>query len=160
MDLAAAAELFARKQKLGAVMVQRAASVKLDAERMLGEYLKQQPKATGSAGTLAGRDSSGGSVLVPLENNAPTLKDLGISKKLSAEAQRLADIPDETFAKVKAGEIKPTVALRDQRRAELGDFGGVLLDEYRTLDGALGRAHVFGGILGGGAIGKVPAPGR
>lgn len=115
MDLASAAEHYARKAKLGQDAVNYAAGVKLDAERMLGQYLKQTPDAP------KGGDTRGnGTKSVPLDA-APSLADLGISKKLSAEAQRLADIPDDTFAKVKAGEIKPMVALRDQRRAELGE---------------------------------------
>lgn len=112
MDLAAAAEHFARKAKLGQEAVNYAAGIRLDAERMLGLYLKATPKASGGQPYQA--TGTG-------EEPVATLADLGISKKLSAEAQRLADLPEATFVKVKAGEIKPMVALRDQRRAELGD---------------------------------------
>lgn len=92
-----------------------AAGIKLDAERMLGQYLQAQPKAVGGNPSLTGTQP------VPVDE-PPTLAELGISKKLSAEAQRWASIPDDTFARVKAGEIKPMVALRDQRRAELVAF--------------------------------------
>lgn len=115
MDLAAAAELYARKAKLGEEAVTYAAGIKLDAERKLGEYLKRQPKNEG------GRPEKTGTREEPVLATPPppTLAELGISKKLSAEAQRLAEIPEETFAKVKAGEIKPTVALRQQKAATL-----------------------------------------
>jgi N6-adenosine-specific RNA methylase IME4 len=114
MDLAAAAEHFAKKAKLGQDAINYAAGIKLDAERQLGMYLKQTPDAPRGGRPDLGPDS------VP-KSDTPTLADLGISKKLSAEAQRLADLPDDTFQRVKAGEIKPMVALRDQRRAELGE---------------------------------------
>lgn len=114
MDLAAAAEHYAKKAKLGQDAVNYAAGIKLDAERRLGEYLRQTPKDRG------GGDTSTGTRSEPVQS-PPTLAELGISKKLSSEAQRLANIPDDVFAKVKAGEIKPMVALRDQKRATLGE---------------------------------------
>lgn len=111
MDLAAAAELYARKAKLGEEAVTLAAGIKLDAERRLGTYLKQTPDAPkGWAAKSQGSDKEP-------KDSPPTLAELGISKKLSSEAQRLAEIPDETFLRVKAGEIKPTQALREQKRA-------------------------------------------
>jgi N6-adenosine-specific RNA methylase IME4 len=113
MDLAAAAEHYSKKAKLGEAAVTYAAGIKLDAERKLGEYLKRTPKAKGGQPYQAT-----GTQKEPVED-APTLADLGISKKLSAEAQRLADIPEETFQRVKSGEIKPTVALRDVKRSEV-----------------------------------------
>lgn len=114
MDLAAAAELYARKSKLGQQAIDYAFGIKIDAERMLGQYLKATPDSP------RGVRPELGTVGVP-NSNAPSLAELGVSKKLSAESQRLADIPDDTFARVKSGEIKPTVALRDQKRATLGD---------------------------------------
>ncbi len=119
MDLASAAEHFARKAKLGHDAVNYAAGIKLDAERMLGQYLRQAPKARGAAAG-GSKDGPRGTYTEP-RDETPTLADMGISKKLAAEAQRLAEIPAATFAKVKAGEIKPMVALRDQKRATLGD---------------------------------------
>lgn len=115
MDLAAAAEHYARKAKLGADAVSYASGIKLDAERKLGEYLRDTPKAP------AGRPREIGSDEEPIivKPIPPTLAEMGISKKLSAEAQRLAEIPDETFAKVKAGEIKPSMAIREVKRATL-----------------------------------------
>jgi N6-adenosine-specific RNA methylase IME4 len=115
MDVAAAAELYARKAKLGQEAVNYAAGIKLDAERKLGQYLKATPDAP-----KGGDTRSNGTRTVPLDS-PPTLADLGISKKLSSEAQRLASIDDETYAKVRTGEIKPMVALRDQKRATLGE---------------------------------------
>lgn len=113
MDLAAAAEHYARKAKLGKEAVDYAVGIKLDAERKLGEYLKQRPAPQGRP-----KKNDDGEFF---SERGPTNGDLGISPRLAAEAQRLASIDDDTFARVKAGEIKPMVALRDQRRAELGE---------------------------------------
>ena len=93
-------------------VVQRAKAVKLQAERRLGELLKAAPKATG--GEHGGRHSKDGSRVEP-SNPTPTLSDLGIDKKLSARAQRLAELPAETFAAVAAGEIPVSQALKAKK---------------------------------------------
>lgn len=127
MDIAAAAEHYARKARLGADAVQYAAGIKLDAERKLGEYLKPLPEAKRGPKSEFIPDSGNNSRL-------QTYKEMGITPRLAAEAQRLAEIPDETFARVKSGEIKPSVALRDQRRATLGDRVAALPDgKFRVI---------------------------
>lgn len=117
MDLASAAEVFAKKAKLGEEAVRYAMGIRLDAERKLGEYLRPLPNAP--------RGKSKNTQEVNLEPDQDSrlaiYKANDISPKLAAEAQRLASIPDDTFAKIKAGQLKPTVALRDQKRAELGE---------------------------------------
>ena len=62
-------------------MIQRAKSVKLQAERKLGEILAAMPKATGGQPYQAT-----GSASAPVDR-APTLADLGIDKKVSARAR-------------------------------------------------------------------------
>lgn len=114
MDAAAAAETFAKRQKLSEETIHYATALKLDAERKLGAILRESPKATGGQPY-----QSTGSEVEPVEKPAPTLADLGIDKKTSARAQRLADLPDETFEAVKAGEVKVNEALRGQRKEEL-----------------------------------------
>lgn len=64
-------------------------SYALEAERRMGELLAETPRAKGTKGQLKGKDSSGGHVTLPPEN-APTLASLGITKRESSEAQRLA----------------------------------------------------------------------
>ncbi len=54
-------------------------------KRKLGEILMATPKATGAKDQLKGRNSSGGSKMVPPENKSPTLEQLGLSKKELAE---------------------------------------------------------------------------
>ncbi len=61
------------------------------AERQMGEFLKQMPKATGAL-----REGSA----VPERNHGeqpPTLADLNITKKQSRVAQKLATIPEPEF---------------------------------------------------------------
>lgn len=130
MDLAAAAEIYARKAKLGAEAVNYATGIKLHAERMLGEYLKATPDAP--KGWTAKSQSSGEEPKDP--DAPPTLAELGISRKLSSEAQRLAEIPDEQFERVKSGEIKPSQALRDQRASTLSTRVAALpSDRYQVI---------------------------
>lgn len=111
MDLAAAAEHYAKKAKLGQDAIDFAFGIKLDAQRRLGEYLKTTPKNEG------GRPVETGNQREPVL--APTLADLGVSKKLSAESQRLAELDDDVYDRVREREIKPSMAFRDQKRNEL-----------------------------------------
>jgi hypothetical protein len=64
----------------------------MTAEIKLGEYLKATPKATG--GEHGGRVKEIDGTREEPSNPTPTLAELGISKKLSSEAQRLADLRD------------------------------------------------------------------
>lgn len=112
MDAAAAAETFAKRQKLSEETIQHATSIKLDAERKLGEILRETPNA--KPGPRPKQLDSSEEC-----NSAPSLKELGIDLKTSMRAQRLADLSDETFEAVKAGDLKVNEALRGQRREEL-----------------------------------------
>ncbi|HJZ58140.1 MAG TPA: hypothetical protein VKE74_24575 [Gemmataceae bacterium] len=86
-DLAHAAEVYARRQKLGEECVAYAREVVVDAMTLMGEMLKQTPKAT------AGRPPEIGSCREPI-SKPPTLADHGISKKESSEAQVLATVKE------------------------------------------------------------------
>lgn len=81
----------------------KAEALKLDAERRLGEFLRAMPKAIGARGI--------GTSAVPKENRTGTLADLGIDKKESARAQKLATLPEETVQAIKAGELSVAKAL-------------------------------------------------
>lgn len=97
VDVAAAAEIYAKRQQLGEDAVGIAHSIKIEALRKLGEMLKDAPKNTGAAGI--------GTSAVPKENRTttPTLADLGLDKKTSSIAQKLAELPDDAFEQVKDG---------------------------------------------------------
>lgn len=89
-------------------LIQRAKALQARAERRLGELLRDMPKATGVR--MAGRDSVGGTVLVPPKNE-PTLAEIGIDKKTSARAQKLAALPDDVFAQVESGAVSVAKAI-------------------------------------------------
>lgn len=92
-DLAAAAELWARRQKLSDEAIGHAHRLNLVALRRMGEILLRAPKASGTRGQLHGRTVSGGSAVEPPEDSTPTLHDHGLDKKKSMVAQRLAKLP-------------------------------------------------------------------
>ena len=103
LDVAAAAEIYARRQKLGEEAEDLAASIKVDAMRKLGEMLKAAPKAKG--------ELRRGAKLEPRGNDAPKLADLGLSKKESAVAQKLAALSDSEFKQVRDGHVTVAKAI-------------------------------------------------
>jgi len=90
MDMAAAAEHYAKKAKLGNEAIQYAHEIKVDAETLLGEFLETSDKNSGAKGSIVS-----GNKRVPLKDSAPTLADLGLTKKESSEAQMLARVKRE-----------------------------------------------------------------
>jgi hypothetical protein len=100
IDMAAAAEIYAKRQQLGAEVSDQALSIKVEALRKLGEMLKAAPKAKGVKGQF-----TGGTKSEPPAETAPTLAELGLDKKTSAVAQKLATLSDEAFSEVQAGNI-------------------------------------------------------
>jgi hypothetical protein len=71
-----------------------AAEIRIRAERRLGEMLREQKETVGlNTGTAGlGRPSLGGTKKEP-PKSIPTLADIGINKKLSSRAQKLAAVP-------------------------------------------------------------------
>jgi len=74
--------------------------IKIEALAQLGRMLQETPKATGAAGLGRGK---AGAKAGPAFTEAPTLADLGLDKKTSSIAQKLAALPPEQFEQVKAG---------------------------------------------------------
>ena len=69
--------------------VSEAQTIEIDALRQLGDMLKATDRAKGTV--LNGKDSFGSTKMEPPKNDAPTLADLGIDKKTSSLAQKLAN---------------------------------------------------------------------
>ena len=92
-DIADAQAIFATRQRLGEDVIGYAYAVKIDALAGLGKLLEQTPKAKGSRGRGPGR-GKGGAVVEPPFNEPPTLADMGIDKKTSSLAQRLASLSE------------------------------------------------------------------
>lgn len=110
-DVAAAAEIYARRQKLGEEAIDFAHAVKIEALRKLGEILKGTPKA---------KARFDGTSKEPSRNGHDTLADLGVDKKTSSMAQKLAALPAKEFEEVKEGHksIGQAIAAVDGTRRE------------------------------------------
>ena len=102
-DIAQAAKIYAQRQKLGSEAIQYAHSLVTDAERRLGEMIRQQKETVGLA---TGRDAMIARYPKGTEVPRPTLAEAGIGKKVSARAQSLARMPEDIFEKVRSGEMK------------------------------------------------------
>jgi hypothetical protein len=79
--------LVSARQGMGAEAIQYCRSYALEAERRLGELLAQTERALNRPGP--GRGKAGNKALPALTDAPPTLASLGLSKRESAEAQRL-----------------------------------------------------------------------
>lgn len=85
VDMAHAAEVYAKRQKLSQDAIDYAHAVRIDATALLGKFQKVAPKNEG------GRPLKTSTRQEPV---LPTLADIGISKKESANAQELVDIAE------------------------------------------------------------------
>lgn len=93
-DMAEAARVYLERTNASVATVNNATEIRLLAERQMGEFLKAMPKAGPQHSTGGG---SKGSVREPLPDAPPTLADIGITKKQSHVAQKLAAIPEPEF---------------------------------------------------------------
>lgn len=109
LDVAAAAEIYAKRQQLGADAILYATSIKVEALRQLGNMLKETPRAEG------GRPLETGTQSVPVYS-PPTLADMGLDKKTSKLAQDIAALPDTEIEKVKQGIVTLHQAQQESRR--------------------------------------------
>ncbi len=126
MDTAAAAEIYAKRQKLGEEASELATSIKIEALRKLGEMLASSQRATG-AKTIGGGGFSGGSTSAPPEDSPPTLAELGLTKKESAVAQKLAALPEAEFQQVLDGHVtvaKAIAAVNAEKKKTKQSSGG------------------------------------
>ena len=126
IDVAAAAEIYAKRQQLGEENIAIAHAIKLEALRKLGEMLKAAPKAKGASGPGRGK---AGSKSGPAFNDAPTLAELGLDKKTSSIAQKLADLPDEAFEQVREGHetiAKAIAAVKEAKATPATEAAPVL----------------------------------
>jgi hypothetical protein len=108
-DRAAATQAYAKMAKDKSLEVD-AAEIRIRAERRLGEMLAEQ-KAT--HGLNQGAKGIGTSA-VPSGNRTPTLAEVGIDKKLSARAQKIAAVPKAEF-EAEVGEWRERVEAEGAR---------------------------------------------
>ncbi len=113
VDLASAAELYAKQQGLGQEAVDIATAVKYEALRRVGELRRDTPKNVGTRSQLHGRDASGATRKAAPEDEAPTNKKLGLTDKVSSLSQKLAALPREAFEQVRDSKASITKVLRE-----------------------------------------------
>ncbi len=97
-DMAAAAKVYAEKAKLGEEAIRYAESIRIEALARLGRGLKATPRAKGGQPY----QKPTGSKVELVES--PTLAELGLTKKESSLAQKIADVAEspkvlEAFAR-------------------------------------------------------------
>lgn len=130
MDAAAAQEVFAKRQKLGEEVIAFAHTIKTRALAKLGELLKDLEKR-GPEHSRGG--GSKGSKREPLLGAPPTLKDLGVTKKLAAVAQQLAALPDKTREAIAQRETTIAKVRRETKAIELRKAVSLPNAKYRVL---------------------------
>jgi N6-adenosine-specific RNA methylase IME4 len=112
-DKAVAMQEYARQAK-DTELIAHATEIRLRAERRAGELLAQM-KARGERQKAGDQTlKRNGSVAAPL---APKLADLGVTKKQSANWQKLAALPEETFEQKIARHVATTVAVVEGNHA-------------------------------------------
>lgn len=140
MDVAAAAEHFARKHKLGEEAIGHAHAIKVEAAALLGELLDDEPKAQGTRGQLKGgigQSSSGGVLITPPDEMVPSLEKLGIDKN-DAKAIRLLrsvkhEEPEE-FEKIKTRKKKLSQVKRERtKKKALSNLQEFPSGRYRVI---------------------------
>ena len=130
MDVAAAQEVFATRQRMGEAVIGQAHTLKVRALVKLGELLETLPKAKG--GEHGGRSRIDGSRVEP-SNPTPTYADLGVTKKLASVAQQLAALPEATREAIAQREVTWAQAMRDVKAAEVTRRVSLPDAKYRVL---------------------------
>ena len=122
--MAAAAEIYAKRQKLSQDSIDYAHDIKIEALRQIGEMLKQTERHP------PGPEKQDQSTATT--DPQPTLSDLGLTRDQASLAQKLASLPAEQFNQVRAGTMAVTAALREVRRATAKP-APAMTGQYRVL---------------------------
>ena len=130
MDVAAAQEVFATRQRMGEAVIGQAHALKTRALVKLGELLESLPKAKG--GEHGGKSRIDGSRVEP---SNPTLSyaDLGVTKKLASVAQQLAALPAATREAIAQREVTLSQARREVKAKEVTKRVSLPDAKYRVL---------------------------
>jgi len=116
-DMAHAAEVYARRQKLSEESIQYAHTIKIDAMRLLGEFLKRAPKNKG--GQPEQKRNSTCTKRVQVGSQEQALGPGG--RKIASHAQKLAMIAEQgngLFEEVRSGRKTLAQAYREVKREE------------------------------------------
>lgn len=131
---AEAMRVYARQASDKGLEIQ-AAQIRFRAERRLGELIASQKETVGlnagSRGQLRGKDDSGSAKSEQPEDERPRLSDIGIDRKLSSKAQRLAAMDAAEFEQALERHA-------DEMRA---GAGRVAMDLHRVVSELKQRVH-------------------
>jgi N6-adenosine-specific RNA methylase IME4 len=128
-DIADALRFCAKRARLGLAAQNKAAAVRLWAERGIGEILAKTARHAGGRPSMK-------PVLVENGFSPARLRELGIDRKLSSRAQRLAEIPKQGFAR--------WIEDAQQRQLEINTRDLLNLHDRRTA-AAKNRERIIGG---------------
>ena len=98
-SIALTAAEWAKRKNMGEAAIQHCRSYALEAERKMGQMLAATDRNKG-----AKPGKTGNKALPLLDDTQPTLADLGLTKRESAEAQMLAELPAEDFELLRSGK--------------------------------------------------------
>lgn len=117
IDLAAAGEVYARRQQLGEETIGYAHAIKTEALVRLGPLLRDQPKAKGGQPYQKGQSTH--SRAEQVETLSQLLKtDTASARKTAMIAKQLADLPEPIWRAIAARKMTLTEARRQARHAE------------------------------------------
>ena len=130
-DLAITAAEWAKRKGMGEEAIQYCRSYALEAEKKMGIMLKEKPPAYKPG---PGRGKKGSPIEEPpLFDSTPTLEELGLTKKESAQAQKIAELPEDIFEEIKAGTKTRTQAQREVSRAKVKATAKLPSEKYRIV---------------------------
>ncbi len=114
-DLALTAADWAKRKGMGEEAIRYANSYALAAERKMGELLATRDSPKGGEQY---HEIPTGNITVPV---LPTLAELGLTKRDSAEAQKLAKLPDAVYEELEEGKKTRTAVFKDVRKQEIAE---------------------------------------
>ena len=123
MDVAAAQEVFATRQRMGEAVIGQAHALKVRALSKLGELLEAIPRLPGpgqGSGPGRGKKRSGGECFSSLSEvlNLPPAE----ARKLASVAQQLAALPEATREAIAQREMTLSQARREVKAADVLPF--------------------------------------
>lgn len=113
--LALTAADWAKRKGMGRQAEQHCRSYATRAEIKIGEMLAATERAKGKAGPGRGKARTPAGQAF---TEAPTLKELGLTRKEASEAEMLASLPQKKQEEVIAGKVTPTQVRREKRVKE------------------------------------------
>lgn len=140
-DLALTAADWAKRKGMGEEAIRYANSYALAAERKMGELLAETERAIGTRPSI----KDGGHMVLP-PSDKPTLAELGLTKRDSAEAQKLAKLPDEVFEELREGEKTRVAAFKEVRNSEIMELRAKMAKAGALVE-PTARWHIYQGDI-------------